>query len=41
VEPYQYFLLGMMAAWTPSMTITALLYMRPLHFENQGDGSQQ
>jgi hypothetical protein len=29
MEPYQYFLLGIIAAWTPSMAITVLLFVRP------------
>jgi hypothetical protein len=34
MENYQWFLLGMMAAWTPGMLILALLLARPI----DGDG---
>jgi hypothetical protein len=30
MEPYQWFLLGMMVAWTPSMILFAMLLARPL-----------
>jgi hypothetical protein len=35
MEPYQWFLLGMMAAWTPSVVVFAVLVARPLTIGKQ------
>jgi hypothetical protein len=34
VEPYQWFLLGMMVAWTPTLVVLALLLRRAHHPKN-------
>jgi len=41
VEPYQWFLLGMMVAWTPSMIVLAVMLTRSADHSADCSGSRE